>query len=185
MAVGKLRGKKKWFTVLAPEIFKSRELVDITAYELKELEGRSVECNFAQLTEKPKDQYKKIILKVVGTKGEKAITEPKQYYLVESFVQRTGRRFKEKLYDVLTLRSKDGKNIKIKLFLLATKLLHHSVRADVLVLTRKKAGEFVLPLDAFEMFLPENIDALASGLQAEVKKIYPIDRILVWKVSVV
>ena len=184
MAIGKLRGKKKWFTVLAPEIFKSKELVDITAYEPKEIIGRPVDATLSQLTDRPKDQHKKLTLKIVSTQGEKAITEPWKFYFVESFMQRSGRRFKEKLYIVPTVTSKDQKKLKIKLFILATNKLHHSVRADMIVALEKKLREFVLELNAFDMFMPENIDKLSDALKEATKKIFPADKVFVWKISV-
>ncbi|MEK6807748.1 MAG: hypothetical protein AABX75_01835, partial [Nanoarchaeota archaeon] len=182
--VGKIRGKKKWFTVLAPEIFKSKELVDITAYEPKEIVGRPVDVTLSQLTDRPKDQQKKLTLKITDTKGEKAITEPWKFYFVESFIQRAGRRYKEKLYIVPTVSSKDSKKLKIKLFIMATNKLHHSVRADLIVALEKKLREFVSELNAFEMFLPENIDKLSDELREATKKIFPADKIFVWKITV-
>ncbi len=185
MAIGKLRGKKKWFTVLAPEIFRSKELVDITAYEPKDLIGRPVEVVMSQLTERPKDQYKKLILRITDTRGEKAITEPWRFYIVESFMQRSARKYKERLYFVPTLQSKDKKNVKIKLFVLAVNKLHHSVRADTITALTKKLTEFVADSNAYDLFISETIDKLGDVLREEVKKICPADKIFVWKISVI
>ena len=179
-----VRGKKKWFTVIAPEIFKSKELVDITAYEPNELKGRPVEISLMQLTGLPKDMQRKLILKIVDTRGEKAITEPWRYYLIESFLQRSGRRYKEKFILVLKTKSKDGRNIIIKWMALSIKKLHHPVRADLL----RKITEFTnntLPQYNFaELFIPGIIDKLASDVKKETRLIFPLDKIIVWKMSV-
>ena len=185
MAIGKLRGKKKWFTVLAPEIFKSKELVDITAYEPKELAGRPVELNYAQLTERPKDQYKKLILKIVDTKGEKAVTVPWKFFVVESFIQRLARKYGERVYQGTTFKSKDGRPVKVKFFILATKKLNHSTRGDLLRAAHKTITTFIADVNAYDMFLPENSEKLADVLRDGMKKIYPVDKVLVWKISVV
>jgi small subunit ribosomal protein S3Ae len=184
MAIGKLRGKKKWFTVLAPELFNSKELVEITGYETKELVGRPVEINLAQLTERPKDQYKKLILKIVDTKGEKAITVPWKFYIAESFVQRTARRYKERLYETIELQSKDNKKVGIKFFILAVKRLHHSVRADILRLTEKMLAEAIASSGAFELFTSESTEKLTNEITKEIRRIYPIDKLLIWKIFV-
>ncbi len=184
MAIGKLRGKKKWFTVLAPEIFKSKEVVDITAYEPQELVGRPVELNYSQLTERPKDQYKKLILKITDTRGEKAITVPWRYYLVDSFVQRLGRKYNERVYEVVKEKSKDGKMAGIKIFIMATKDLRHSVRANLLKTARGWLAKEIADRNAYDLFIADEIEKLSDGLRDRVKKIYPVDKILVWKISV-
>lgn len=186
MAVAKniVRGKKKWFTVLAPEVFKSKEIVDITAYAPEELKGRPVEVNLMQLTGLPKDTQRKLILKITDTRGEKAITEPWRYYLIESFIQRSGRRYKEKFINVLKVKSKDGRNITVKWMALGVKKLHHPVRADLL----NKISEFTntaFPQYNFaELFVPSNIDKLASDIKKETRLIFPLDKIIIWKMEV-
>src|SRR3989344_2655780 len=120
MAAGKIRiGKKKWFTVVAPEIFGKNELVEITAYEPNELLNRPVELNFTQISGNPKDQSKKLILKITSTQGDRALTEPWHFYLMESFIGRTGRRFKEKFHYVVKTDSKDHKKWVIKIYVMA------------------------------------------------------------------
>jgi len=180
---GIIRGKKKWFTVTAPDIFKSKELVDITAYEPNELKGRPVEVSMMQLTGLPKDAQRKLIIKIIDTRGEKAVTEPWRYYLIESFLQRSGRRYKEKFIHVLKTKSKDGRKIIVKWMALGVKKLHHPVRADLL----KKITEFtnaVFPQYNFaELFIPGTIDKLASDVKKETRNIFPLDKIIIWKMN--
>lgn len=182
---GVVRGKKKWFTILAPEIFKSKELVDITAYEPGELKGRPVEINLMQITGSPKDQQRKIILKILDTRGEKVLTEPWKYSLIESFIQRSGKRYKEKFISVLRVSSKDNRMVEVKWLCMGVKKLHHPVRAQLLrkidELTKKVFSQYSFA----DIFVPANLDKIGADVKKETRTIYPLDKVLVWKLSAI
>jgi len=181
---GVIRGKKKWFTVQAPEVFKFKEVVDITAYEPTELKGRPVEVNFMQLTGFPKDMQRKLILKIIETRGEKALTEPWRYALIESFIQRSGRRYKEKFISVLKTKSKDGRNIIVKWMALGVKKLHHPVRADLLSKLADYTGKVFPQYNFADLFVPTNVDKIAAEAKKETRNIFPLDKIIIWKMEV-
>lgn len=184
VAKGVARGKKKWFTVLAPEIFKSKELVDITAYEPNELRGRPVEINFMQLTGLPKDMQRKLVLKITDTRGEKVLTEPWKYYLIESFIQRSGRRYKEKFVSVLNVKTKDDRKVTVKWMALGTKKLYHSARAELLRKIAELTAKILPQYTSAELFTPVNLDKISMEIKKETKTIFPLDKILVWKLEV-
>lgn len=180
---GIVRGKKRWFTVLAPEVFKSKEVVDITAYTPEELKGRPVEVNLMQLTGLPKDAQRKLVLKITDTRGDKAITEPWRYYLIESFIQRSGRRYKEKFIHVLKVKSKDGRNLIVKWMALGIKKLHHPVRADLLEKIAEFTNKTFSQYNFADVFILSNIDKLAMDVKKETKSIFPLDKIIIWKLE--
>ncbi len=185
MAAGKVRvGKKKWFTVLAPEVFGKNELVEITAYEPDELKNRPVELNFAQISGNPKDQSKKIILKIIDTQGEKVITEPWRFYIMDAVIGRTGRRFKEKFHYVVKANSKDNKSIVAKFYVMTSKKLHQSARADIIKIIESKAKALLTETDAFDFFKQDIAEGLTSDMRKEIRKIYPVDKVFLWKVAV-
>jgi len=181
---GVIKVKKKWFTVLAPVIFKEKELSEIAAFEPQNLIGRPAEFNLMQITGIPKDQQKKVIFKIIDTRGEKAITIPWRFYLIESFLQRSSRRFKEKFIYVTDVKTKDGKTATIKMMAMAVRKLHQPVRASLLKKLAQQISEKVPELTSDELFTPANIDKLASDLRKELKQIFPLDKLLVWKLSV-
>ncbi|MBI2041130.1 MAG: hypothetical protein HYT16_03425 [DPANN group archaeon] len=185
MAAGKVRvGKKKWFTVLAPEVFGKNELVEITAYEPNELLSKPVELNFAQISGNPKDQSKKIILKLIETQGDRALTEPWRFYLQDSFVGRTGRRYKEKFHYVARSVSKDKKNVIVKIYVMTSKKLHQSARADIIRIIDSKTKAFLTNVDAFDFFRQDVMENLAGELRKDIRKVYPVDKVFIWKVAV-
>ena len=113
----KQKGKKRWFTILAPQIFNSKEIAEITAYAPEDLKGRFVEVTGHMLTGIPRDSSRKYKLKVSTITGEKVATTAHRYYIAEGFVQRSVRRYKERFAFVLNAQTKDEKtSFKVKEF---------------------------------------------------------------------
>ncbi|MBD3263166.1 hypothetical protein GF374_02190, partial [Candidatus Woesearchaeota archaeon] len=78
--------KKKWFTAVAPDVFKNKEIGEVTAFMPKNLIGRPIEINLFHLSGSPKDKKKVIKLKINDMRGEKALTKPWKYYLQDSYM---------------------------------------------------------------------------------------------------
>ena len=186
MAAGKqLKGKKKWFGVLAPALFNSREIADVPAYSPEELHGRWVEVTGQMLTGISKDNNKKYLLKIVEMKGDKAVTLPAKYYISEGFVQRSARKYKDRFIDVLTVKTKDDKQVVLKLFFFNVKRLHHSVRGEILRKTKIFVDAAVSEVDSVKIFDPAVMDKITFDLKKSVSPIYPLDKIFVTRLALV
>jgi len=183
MAMKRTKGKKKWFAVIAPEIYDSKELSEITAYEPTALIGRPVEC-YLSLIYGPKEAFRKCILKITEVKGEKAITSPWKYYLQESYIQRASRRFRERFICVKDLTTKDGKKVHTKVYFLIAKRIPRSLRAKILKRAESWLVEKFAKINSKELFVPKNLDKLSEELKAELKSLYPINKILFWKLTI-
>jgi len=175
------RVKKKWFMVVAPEIYKNVEIAEVTAFEPQNLIGRPVEISLMQITGTPKDQFKKLLLKIKDTRGEKALTEPWKILLQESYIQKASRRFKERILSINKVKSKDGKNIKLKLLILILNRLPRAIRTDLAKKTEQFIQDKISKINAFDLFEPSALDKLSSELKKELKPIYPVNKIICWK----
>lgn len=180
----KIKGKKKWFTVIAPQLFNSKEIADIPAYNIDELQGRFVEVAGQMLTGLPKDASRKYLLQITNAKGDKVETTPATYYLTESFIQRFAKRYKERFICVLILKTKNDRQVKLKYQFLGLKKLHRTTRGLLL----KKTGEFtraaLADLNSTELFAPATLDRISSELKKQLASIHTIDKILVTKLSI-
>jgi len=177
--------KKKWFMVLAPEIYKNTEIAEITAFEPQNLVGRSVQVSLMKITGIPKDQHKKVVFKIKDTQGEKALTEPWKLLLQEGFIQRASRRFKERILTILKIKAKDGKTVKLKLVTLVVSKLPRAVKTDLAKKIEASTREKVSKLPSSDLFAPMALDKLSMELKKEIKTIYPVNRIVVWKLTVI
>lgn len=181
-AVAKI--KKRWFTILAPDVFGKRELADLPAVSAESTINRLVDVTGQMLTGLPRDLNKKYKLQIVEAIGDKVRTEPKSYYLSESFVQRTARRYKDRFLFVVKSTTKDNKTAVVKLYFLNLKRLHHSERGAVLAKTKEFITKEVKELEAPKLFDPNIIDKLTTDLRKATAEIYTVDKILLTKLLV-
>src|SRR3989338_1788790 len=83
-----VKAKKRWFAVIAPEIFKHKEVGDVAAFEQTELIGRTVEISASKLTDTPKDQHRKIVLQISDVTGDKVTSVVKRMFFLDKKIQR-------------------------------------------------------------------------------------------------
>ena len=174
-----VKQKKRWFTVLSPEIFGSREIADLPAFTSDILKGRIVEVSGNMLTGSPKDSNKKYLLKITELKGEKAVTIPVYYALTDSHIQRTARRYKERFIDVLTLETKDSQKVIVKMQFFHTKRLHHSARASLLKEGKQLTQNMFKELEVTKLFDPLSIDKIGNDLRKALVSIYPVEKVMI------
>jgi small subunit ribosomal protein S3Ae len=180
----KAKIKKRWFSVLSPEIFGKKEIVDILAVSADSAIKKLVDVTGQMLTGLPRDVSKKYQLQVTEAVGEKLRTEPKSFYLVDSFIQRTVKKFKERFIYVIKCTTKDNKTVKIKLLFLNVKKMHHSERGAVLSKTKDFLQKEVKNIEASKLFDPNVMDKLTGDLKKALTEAYIVDKILLTKLKI-
>jgi len=176
--------KKKWFTALAPEIFKGLELGELPAFEAKNLPGRHIEFSYSVITGSPRDSHKKGVVEIDEVKGEKAYTKIKKFFLLDSFVQRGSKRFKGNTILVFKTKSKDNKTIKIKYSVLTKNSTVRGVMTQVYKAIEDQTKDLLGKKTAESIFAPGYLEKMSADIKKAIKTIYPIDRLQVWKCSI-
>lgn len=175
--------KKRWFSVIAPEIFKNKEVGEIAASEQNNLIGRTVEISASKLTDTPKDQHRKIVLQINELIGDKVKATVKRTFLLDTYLQRTSRKYKEKFIIVPTLPSQDG-TVKMKVLVMAVKKLHQKVRATLIHNITASLTDKIAKTKTDELFLPSTLERISGELKNEAKTVYPIEKVIIWKTEV-
>ncbi|MGB9675362.1 MAG: hypothetical protein ACPLYW_02055 [Candidatus Nanoarchaeia archaeon] len=172
-------GKKRWFTILMPELFEEKELSEVLARSAESLIGKFVETTGQMLTNLPKNANKKYILLITGNKGDKAITKVVKYYLTENFISRTVRKYKEREVFVFYPKTKDGFDLRVKLQFLNPKRLHRSERGALLKKLKEVLPTQVGEYDHNTIFDPNIIEKLSTDLKKVLSETKPISKILI------
>ena len=179
------KGKREWFNLIAPDVFKNKVLGEILSYTSKELLGRCIELSYSTITDNPRDRSKNFVVKITNVTESKATTTPVKIIYSLGTVIRILKR--NKTNDLITLKaeSKDKKKVTFKLYIISSKMVTRGVRTNLMrkivdVITSK-----VAKLDAEQLFEPNYIENLGMDLKSQVKTIYPINGIAFWQVEVV
>ena len=177
---------KSWYTLVAPEMFESKELGQVVSSDEPNLKNRVVRIglgdmlgSFSQGT-----AYTVLFFRVSGVTGKTAHTKFIGHELVPGYVRTLVRRRRSVMSQVDDIVTRDGVPVRIKSMCISGIKVSEGVRADV----RKVISETVksiakntdFPVLAQEMVFGK----LSSKIFGAVKKIGPLKRVEIRKSEV-
>ena len=117
--------KKNWVALLAPKLLDERVVGEAYVNDAKTLMGKQLKINLMTITNDIKKQNINVTLKVSKVNPDSAFTELIAYEIVPSSIRRLVRRGRVRIDYVLSSKTKNGKNIRIKLFIITNAMTHH------------------------------------------------------------
>lgn len=165
--------KKKWYDIVAPEMFDSKEIGQTPAIDSEHLIGRTIETNTIELSGDHSRFFIKIKLKIIEIDGKKAKTKFMGHECLKDRVTRMIRKRSTKIEILKKVKTKDGKAMHIKM----VAALPNRVKTNVEASIRKKIEEEA-EKEAEKLTLEEMAKSLIDGifgrkLENVGKKIYP------------
>lgn len=166
--------KKRWFGIVAPELFGRQPLGESLVEDAGALLGKCMLVNLMDLTRSIKQQNINLKLKVTQTKDNLGLTETIGYEMNPSSIKRMVRRDIEKLDDSFVISTSDGKFLRVKPLVIA----RSAAKGTVKKMLRKETRNFLIREIGkltYEDFIK---DVVANKLQTELSKrlnkIYPM-----------
>lgn len=179
------RKKKKWFEVKTSVGSKPVVLGEVMGYELKDILGRRIVSSYDHISNNPKDQKTKVEFMIVDTKGTDGIAEPRAIYYQDSFIGQKIKRDKSRTILVIKGKSKDNKEIKVKFVFSAKSKFDRSTNSALLKNLENHFKEFIKSTDSKNLFNVELTKKETAAIKEKARKIYPIDKLYVWKLSII
>lgn len=166
--------KRKWFVVSAPkEYFKGVELGELLALEGPKLVGRQITTNVSNVTN-IRNPNISLTFRINEVKDEKASTELVGYEMSQAFVKRATRKKRSKVEYALNLKSKDGVDMVVKVFLITRSLVSSKIRTDLRNRLRGLLEENFKSIDSYKLFEKVLGKDLQSEIKNTLKHIYPL-----------
>ncbi len=109
--------KKKWYTVLAPQIFDKKEIGEVVAADEKLLQNRIIKKSLAELGVSGASQvamFTTLNFRIVDVKGTSASTDLIGHEISSSYIKTFARRGKTLLHQVVDDKTKDGEELRVK-----------------------------------------------------------------------
>ena len=175
---------KVWYTVLAPQMFESKEIAQIPATEDSHLINRVLSVSLADLTGDISQSYANLHLRIYEVKGKTAYTKLIGHEMSMSYLRTLVRRRRNVISEVVDAESKDGVKIRIKLALFTARrvsspiktALRNATKTEVLLKTK----ETDYPQLAQELIFGK----FSAGIFNRLKKICPLKRVEVRKTEI-
>ncbi|MEM4633762.1 MAG: 30S ribosomal protein S3ae [Candidatus Anstonellaceae archaeon] len=177
---------KSWYTIIAPEIFESKEIGQLVSSDESNLINRKVKIGLGELigSFSQSSAYTSLFFRVKEVKGKSAYTAFIGHELVPGYVRTLARRRRSVINQVDDVVTKDGVPMRIKTICISGVKVSESVRTD----TRKGISEVVKTLAKqtdFSALVQEIVfGKFSAKIFNAIKKIGPLKRVEVRKSQV-
>ncbi len=172
---------KKWYTIVAPEVFGQAVLGSTPADDPDKLIGRVIETTLYDLTGDFTQVHVKLYFQIVKVEGDTAYTRFKGHELSRDYMKSLTRRKSSKIQGIFNITTKDGYGLRIT----ATAFTSYRAKTSQKRAIRRIMQEKITAA-ARELTFDELIQAILFGkLSAlifnDAKKIYPLRKVEIYK----
>lgn len=177
---------KSWYSIIAPEMFESKEIGQLVSAEEDNLLNRKVKVGLGEITGSfsQSTAYTSLFFRIKEVKGKSAHAAFIGHELVPGYVRTLARRRRSVMNQVDDVTTKDGVQVRIKTICVSGIRVSESVRADV----RRTISGTVKALAKSTDF-PTLVQEMVFGKFSakvfnSIKKIGPLKRVEVRKSEV-
>jgi len=172
---------KTWYTVLAPQMFDSRELGQIPATEDANLINRIVKVSLTELTGDMSQSYVNLQFRITEVKGKTAYTKLVGHEISAGYLRTLVRRRRNVINEVVDVTTKDGAKIRIQVSLFTAKRVSSPLKTALRNAVKDEVLARVKDMD-FQQTIQEIIfGKFSATLFNRIKKLCPLKRIEVKK----
>ena len=182
-SVSRQKQQKRWYDVLAPEMFDREQLGETLADEPDKALGRTIETTLGDLRNDASENNTKLTFKITEVASDTAYTEFIKHELTRDYLRSLVRRGSSKIEAYITVLTTDDYRVQIQPAAFTTKSADESqekaIRRTMIDLVRESARE-----RTFEDLVDSIVEGrLSSAIYTEAKTIYPLRRVEIQKAT--
>ena len=183
-SVSKRKQEKRWYTVVAPEMFDRAELGQTPADEPEQVYDRTIQTTLGELQNDPSENNTKLTFQITDVGSDTAYSEFIQHELTRDYLRSLTRRGTSKVDAFVTVLTTDDYRVQVQPVAYTTKSADHSqehaIRKTMVDIVEEAAAE-----RTFEGLVDSIVEGrLSSAIYGEAKTIYPLRRVEVQKTRV-
>jgi len=174
---------KSWYTLVAPEIFDSKEMGQVVSSDEANLINRKVKIGLGDMLDSfsQSTAYTSMYFRVKEVRGKSAITAFIGHELVPGYVRTLARRRRSVMNQVDDVVTKDGVGVRIKMICVSGLKVSEGVRADVRKGISQTVRQLASQMDFATLAQEMVFGKLSAKLYASVKRMGPIKRVEIRK----
>ena len=166
--------KKKWYSIIAPKIFRNVVLGETFIEEPKLALNKTITQNLMNLTHDVKKQNSNIKFIVDKVEGDKAYTKIIGYNMVPTSIRRLTRRRSQKIELSLVCKTSDNKKVRIKSLIFARGAIKSSINTKLTKIVIEYLTKAISKV-TFDNLINDLINyKLQISLRERLKRIYPL-----------
>ncbi len=180
-SVSKQKQEKRWYTVMAPEMFDRAELGETPADDPEQVYDRTIQTTLGELQNDPSENNTKLTFQITDVGSDAAYTEFIQHELTRDYLRSLTRRGTSKIDAFVTVLTTDDYRVQVQPVAYTTKSADHSqeraIRKTMVDLVEEAAAD-----GTFEGLIESIVEGrLSSAIYSEAKTIYPLRRVEIQK----
>ena len=176
---------KRWYTIVSPSYFGSRELDSIPATEPEGVVGRVVESTLYDVTDDFAHQYLKMRFQVITVDGRRALTMFKGHEYSRDYLRSLVRRRTTRVDGIFNVTTKDNYKLRVSACAFTLNRIKTSQQTTIREIMKSVVEEKAKAL-TFDQFVQEAVlGKTASDIYNEAKKIAALRHVGVRKSKVV
>ncbi len=174
---------KKWYSVISPPVFEEKEIAEILSADESNLKNRILRIGLTDImrSTSPNSFFTYLKFRITHIKGKNAYTKLIGHELAQSYIKTLVRRRRTAIHVVEDVKTKDGKNLRIKLVIITGVKVGTPIKAGV----RKFVIDEVKKISSeqtYDKLMQEIIfGKLSIMLFTRLKKVAPMKRVEVRK----
>jgi len=177
--------QKKWYKVLAPEVFGQAFLGTTPADDPDKLIGRVMEVTLFDITGDFAHVHIKLYFQIIKVEGDTAYTRFKGHELLRDYIRSLTRRKSSKITGIFDVWTKDGYEVRVTAMVFTRYRCKTSqkkaIRARMKEIIEKRAAESTLDEFIQAMVFSDQEGSLAQEIEAAARKIYAIRKVEIAK----
>lgn len=175
---------KLWIKVLAPKAFGYAEVGYIPVTRLEDAVGRTVEVSFYDLTKDVSQIHIKLKFQIVEVEDHAAYTQLKLMELTRDYIRSLVRRGTSRVDAIINVETKDGVKLRVMAMAVTQNRVKTSQKRAIRKIMFQLISEKAQSMD-FDTFVQHCVlGTLASEIEMQAKKIYPLKKAEIRKIKV-
>ena len=176
--------KKKWFDILAPELFGNKVVGQTLSSDQSLLVGRTTRIGLTDLVSDISRFFIKLKFKIIRVDGSKCYTKFHALECTHERLYRMVQRRRKKIETIQDTQTKDGTRLRLKTVAVTTRNVNTSIKNRTRAFIREYMDKKVSS-ESLDGILMKIITAeIQKQIKSKCKKIYPIADIEIRKVEV-
>ena len=166
--------KKTWFPISSPAVFGTRGIGETYVLDPAAVVGRKLRVNLKDLTGSVRDQHVYVRFKVVGKENSALQTTVIGYELAPAYVKRMVRKNADRIDGVVSIKSKEGEEVVLKMMITTLGKTQRSVRtalrAGLVSILKSELGR-----GDFSSFVGQIVNSrIRLNWKKALSKVYPV-----------
>ncbi|MEE8167982.1 MAG: 30S ribosomal protein S3ae [Candidatus Hydrothermarchaeales archaeon] len=174
---------KKWYEILAPEMFDEANIGETIASDPSELKGRVIETTMHDLTGDFSKHHIKLRFQIVDVKGGKAYTKFAGQSLSRDYMRSQIRRKTTRVEGVTDVETNDGQKLRVKTIALAVGRAQTAQERLIRRIMSERVREIARSLSLNHFIREVVLGKVSTEMYRRAQKIYPIKRVEVRKMK--